>query len=178
MASKQISAVGIKKLYYTDVLQNEPNTANDIKTLIESATEVKNVHQDTWTLDEGENSQDSYRNQLTGAVYRMGTKTMGEIVVNFTIGRYEFQTKADLLGGTATNNSWKRARGIVTIHKAIIALTEDDVYCVLPQCNLNTREANTDGAIGLAVAATAMEPDIETISPEIWIDADLVEEGS
>lgn len=176
MASKQISAVGVKKLFYTDVLKTEPETATDVAELIKNATEVLNVHQDTWTMEEGESSQDSYRNQLTGAVYRMGTKTMGDVVVNFTIGRYDFQTKANLLGGVATNNSWKRARGIVTIHKAIIALTEDDVYVVLPQCNLNAREASTDGAVGLAVAATAMEPDEKSVSPEIWIDAELVEE--
>lgn len=136
--------------------------------------EVKNIHQDTWTLEESEPSQDSYRNQLTGSVYRMGTKTMGDVTANFTIGQYDYALKAAFLGGTATEKSWKRARGIVEIKKCLIALTEDDQYCVLPNANINGHEANTDGAIGIAIVGTAMEPENEAISSEYWFDKDEV----
>lgn len=132
--------------------------------------EVKNIHQDTWTIEESEPSQDSYRNQLTGSVYRMGTKTMGDITVNFTIGQYDYKTKAEFLGGVATSASWKRARGIVEVKKALIALTQDDQYCVLPYCNINAHEANTDGAVGIAIVGTAMEPANEAVAPEYWFD--------
>lgn len=128
------------------------------------------MHQDTWTLEESEASQDGYRNQLTGAIYRMGTKTMGEVTFNFTIGKYDYFTKAEFLGGIATNTSWKRSRGVVEIHKTLIALTEDNQYCVLPYANIKGREANTDGAIGLGVVGTMMEPDNDNISPEYWFD--------
>lgn len=132
--------------------------------------EVKNIHQDTWTLEESEPSQDSYRNQLTGSVYRMGNKTMGDVTANFTIGQYDYNLKAEFLGGTATDKSWKRARGIVEIKKCLIALTEDDQYCVMPNANINGHEANTDGAIGIAIVGTAMEPENENISSEYWFD--------
>lgn len=132
------------------------------------------MHQDTWTLEESEPQQDGYRNQLTGSIYRMGTKTMGEVTVNWTIGKYDYFTKAEFLGGEATATSWKRPRGIVEIHKALIALTEDNQYVVLPYADVSSREANTDGAIGLAVKGTMMEPDNEAIMPEYWFDSSEV----
>lgn len=166
MANRQYSAIGVKGIWYGEPLTEAPSavpTAN--------LKAVKNVHQDTWSIEENEASQDSYRNQLTGSVYRMGQKTMGDVVVNFTIGRYDHQLKAELLGGTATETSWARPRGIVNMRKTIVALTEDNQYVVLPYANIQVREANTDGAIGLAVSATMMEPQVDTIMPEYWFDA-------
>lgn len=129
-----------------------------------------NIHQDTWTVEESESSQDSYRNQLTQAIYRMGSKTMGDVTFNWTIGQYDYHTKAEFLGGTATDKSWKRARGIVEIHKCLIALTEDDQYCVLTKANINGHEGNTDGAVGIAIVGTAMEPENDKIASEYWFD--------
>lgn len=140
----------------------------------DSTKEVKNVHQDTWTLEESEAQQDGYRNQLTGSIYRMGTKTMGEVTFNFTIGKYDYFTKAEFLGGVATAKSWARGRGIVEIHKVLIALTEDNQYVVLPYANISGREANTDGAVGVAIVGTMMEPDNEEIMPEYWFDSSEV----
>lgn len=178
----QISAIDIKKLWYADsdaVTADLTGTA--LYTLIsgDDVTEITNVHQDTWTIDETEPTQDSYRNQLTGNIYRFGAKQMGEVTFNFTIGRYDYPTKAALLGGAAisTDKGWKRARGVVDIKKCLIALTEDDQYCVLPYANVVAREASTDGAVGLAVVGTAMEPDNEAIMPEYWFDASEVTAG-
>lgn len=95
---------------------------------------------------------------------------MGEVSFNWTIGKYDYFTKAEFLGGTATATSWKRPRGIVEIQKTLIALTEDNQYVVLPYANVRSREANTDGAIGLAVVGTMMEPDNEAVMPEYWFD--------
>ena len=137
---------------------------------------MKNIHQDTWTVEESEPSQDYYRNQLTGGVYRAGKKTMGDIVFNFTIGQYDFDTKADFMGGTAAANgkSWKRQRGIVDVKKVLVALTEDDVYVVLPYANVSAYESNTDGAVGISVKGTALEPQNEAISSEYWFVASEV----
>lgn len=171
---RQISAVDIKKLWYCDELTTAPTSG---ATLAQSATEILNVHQDTWQIEEGESSQDSYKNQLTGATYRMGAKTMGDVTFNFTIGRYDYELKAALMGGEVIKDGssqapigWARARGVVEVKKCLIALTEDDVYCILPCANVNTREANTDGAVGLSVVGTMLEPDVQTIKPEYWLD--------
>lgn len=176
-ASVQISAIDIKKLWYAETSAVTADlTGTLLSTILESAKEITNVHQDTWTIDESEPTQDSYRNQLTGNIYRFGAKQMGEVTFNFTIGRYDYVTKKDLLGGDVinTDKGWKRARGAVEIKKCLIALTEDDQYCVLPYANVVAREASTDGAVGLAVIGTAMEPETETIMPEYWFDASEV----
>lgn len=172
-----ISAIDIKSLWYADVI-TEKLTAANLKTLLTTATAVTNVHQDTWTIEEGEPSQDSYKDQLSGVTYRMGTKTMGDVTFNFTIGRYDYETKKELMGGEATSNSWERSRTPTEIKKSLIALTEDDVYCVLSCANVNTREANTDGAVGLAVVATMLIPEQETVSPEYWFDKSAVDSAS
>lgn len=181
--SKQISAIDIKKLWYADSLSSSTDVAltpSILKTTLTTATEIKNVHQDTWTIDESEASQEKYRNQLTGSVYRVGSKDMGEVTFSFTIGRYDYATKAALMGGTVITNAsdeaigWSRARGVTDIKKMLIALTEDDVYCVLPYGNVETREANTDGAVGLAVVGTMLEPPSDNVDPEYWFDKEAV----
>lgn len=177
--SRQVSAIDIKRLWHTDPsLVNADLTEALLKTLLsnEKTKEIKNIHQDTWTIDESEASQDSYKNQLTGSTYRMGAKSMGDVVFNFTIGRYDFALKAELMGGTATDTKWARARGITDIKRCLIALTEDDVYCVLPYANMNAREAGTDGAIGIAVSGVMLEPENEAVSPEYWFDAEEVDD--
>lgn len=176
-ATVQISAIDIKKLWYAETSAVTADlTGTLLSTILEGAKEITNVHQDTWTIDESEPTQDSYRNQLTGNIYRFGSKQMGDVTFNFTIGRYDYVTKKDLLGGDVinTDKGWKRARGAVEIKKCLIALTEDDQYCVLPYANVVAREASTDGAVGLAVIGTAMEPETETIMPEYWFDASEV----
>lgn len=99
---------------------------------------------------------------------------MGDVELKWTIGQYDYETKAFFLGGTATATSWKRARGIVKVQRGIIALTEDDQYCVIPLANIRANEANTDGAIGISITGTAMEPADNTIAPEYWFDASEV----
>lgn len=182
MAGKKVSAVDIKRLWHAPVDSVTSDlTGALLATLLKASTtkEVKNVHQDTWSIEETEPSQESYKNQLTGSVYRMGSKEMGEVTFNWTIGRYDYAEKAEFMGGTATDNSWKRARGVVEIQKCLIALTEDDQYCVLPYADITAREANTDGAIGIAVIGTMMEPENEEVMPEYWFDSsEVVVSGS
>lgn len=171
-----ISAIDIKKLWYTDPIK-EKVTAATLKTALTTAKSVPNVHQDTWSIDEAEPSQDSYKDQLSGMTYRMGAKTMGDLTFNFTIGRYDYTTKSELMGGTYTENTWERSRTPVEMRKALIALTEDDVYIVLPLANVTTRESNTDGAVGLAVVGTMLIPEEEAVAPEYWIDKSEVDKG-
>lgn len=175
----QISAIDIKKVWYTETTEITAKvTATTLAALLKKATEVLNIHQDTWSLEEGESSQDSYKNQLTGSIYRQSKKTMGDITLSFTIGQYDYKLKQELMGGVSTENSWERAKGPVYIYKSIIALTTDGVYIVFPYCSMTVREANTDGALGLSVTATIMEPKTDTVSMEYWLDAATVDAGA
>ncbi len=134
--------------------------------------EVKNIHQDTWSIEESEASQDSYRNQLTGSIYRFGRKTAGELSLKWTIGQYSYAEKAEFLGGTVIgdNEGWSRKK-VEDIQKTLVALTWDDQLCVIPKANIKSNEANTDKAIGIAITGTALEPEIDEIDTEYWYDA-------
>lgn len=171
---KTITAVNIKKLWYGDTSKiNEKLTGVLLFNLLKTATEVKNVHGETWTLEEAEANKTNYKNQLTGKVYR-SDKEMGEVKMNFTLGEYDYATKADLLGGVADDTHWERASGKVRVEKFLVGLTEDDQYIVIPRADITAREASTDKAIGLPVVGTEIEPTIDAVAPEYWFDASVV----
>lgn len=171
---KTITAVNIKKLWYGDTSKiNAKLTGVLLFNLLKTATEVKNVHGETWTLEEAEANKTNYKNQLTGKVYR-SDKEMGEVKMNFTLGEYDYATKADLLGGTADETHWERAKGKVSIEKYLVGLTEDDQYIVIPRADITAREASTDKAVGLPVVGTEIEPTADAVAPEYWFDASVV----
>lgn len=175
-----ISAVGIKRLLYAETSAVKADlTGVLLKAIIAVAKEVPNIHGETWAIEESEASRTPYKNQLTGKIYRESIE-MGDVKINFTIGAYDYQTKADLMGGDVIKGTgeagkepivgWKRADGKVNLHKCLIGLTEDDQWVVFPKASVTTREANTDKAIGLAVSATQLEPGITGVSSEYWFD--------
>ena len=171
---KTITAVNIKKLWYGDTSKiNAKMTGVLLFNLLKTATEVKNVHGETWPLEEAEANKTNYKNQLTGKVYR-SDKEMGEVKMNFTLGEYDYATKADLLGGVADDTHWERASGKVRVEKFLVGLTEDDQYIVIPRADITAREASTDKAIGLPVVGTEIEPTIDAVAPEYWFDASVV----
>lgn len=191
----KISAIDIKKLWYTDCISkplipkaSESATGKQgLDALITSAKEIENVHQDTWQIEEGEASQDSYRNQLNGHVYRLGRKQNGDLTVQFTVGQYDYATKAALMGGNMLDEDgevtttaseavgWERAKDSVEMYKTLIALTVDDVYVVISRASLNAREANTDKAIGLAMSGMMTDPTVTGVSSEYWYDKSAVD---
>jgi len=189
----KISAIDIKKLWYADCISAALTPAT-LKALVGAtstgwsggtAKEIENVHQDTWQIEEGEVSQDSYKNQLNGHVYRLGKKQMGDLTVSFTVGQYDYKTKYDLMGGivldasgqavtsptgAATEVGWARDNEAVEKYKTIIALTTDDVYVVIARAPLNVRESNTDKAIGLSMIGIMTDPTVDGVNSEYWYD--------
>ncbi|NDV84887.1 hypothetical protein [Bacteroides sp. 51] len=176
-------AAGISRVLYAETsLVTGDLTGAALKTIIDAAVtaghEVENIHGETWNLEESEPNVTRYKNQLTGQNYRQDT-VMGDIQASFTIGKYDYQTKANLMGGEIIKNGseivgWKRAAGAVEIYKCLICKTDDDQWCVFPKAAVVTRETNADKAIGLAVAGTAMEPDAEGARSEYWFDGSEV----
>ena len=162
----KVIAVGIKKLYYADPAKVTGDlTGTLLATIIKdvSTKQVENIHQDTWSIEEEEPSITEYRNQLTN------------IQMSFTIGQYDYETKAAFMGGTGSETSWKRARGVTRIEKCMIALTEDNQYCVFPKASVIARNTNNEGAVGIGVAAAALEPDNTAVSSEYWFDSSEVD---
>lgn len=181
----QISSVGIKRIIYADTsVVNKDITADFAKTIIKAAitakTEVANVHGETWSIEESEASVTPYKNQLNGQAYRYDT-TPGELTPQFSIGQYDYTTKATLMGGEVIKKGgsgsdkdnpvgWKRAVDKVVINKALFCLTEDNVWFIFPNCQIVTREANTDKAIALAVKGLVQTPQVAGVSSEYNFD--------
>ena len=72
--------IGIKKIWYGDVF-TEAVTKASLKTWLESATQVKNSHQDTWQYTEDDPTYTDYINELSGNIYyrdvtQKGAKTI------------------------------------------------------------------------------------------------------
>lgn len=178
-----ITAANIKQILYADPsVVTADMTPAIAKALIAAAITAKasitNVHGETWQLTEAEASVTAYKNALTGLDYRADT-VMGSINPEFTIGQYDYATKAALMGGTTVKSGdnvvgWKRAIGKVIIYKTLFCLTEDDVWFIFPKCQILTREASTDKAIALPVKAYVFTPEIDGVAPEYNFDAAAV----
>lgn len=181
----QITAVGIKKILYADTSKITADLTVDLaKTLIKAAItakdEVRNVHGETWNVEESEASVNGYKNQLNGQTYRYET-TPGDMSVSFTIGQYEYATKAALMGGTPIKKGgagadkdnivgWKRSNEKVVIKKALFCLTNDDVWLIFTNTQITAREANTDKAIAIGVKALVQTPEVAGVSAEYNFD--------
>ena len=170
-----ITAVEIDELYYAEPIatvadKSKGLTGAEVAAILKNAAtkQVKNVHGDTFQYEETEANTTKYKNALNGEYYREITEP-GEVKINFTIGEYDYETKADLQGGKATEKSWERGKH-KTIHKCIIGKTKAGVYVVFPKATINGRGANTDKAIGLAVTASPLTTGIEVLASEKWFD--------
>lgn len=180
-----ISAVGIKRIVFADTAKiTKDLTSTEAQTLIKAAIaakdEVSNVHGETWTIDESEASVTGYKNQLTGQNYRYDT-TPGELTPAFSIGQYDYKTKAAMLGGSTITAAqggavigWKRPVDKPVIHKALFCLTEDDVWFIFPNTQIVAREANTDKAVAIAVRALVQTPLVAGVSSEYNFDESAV----
>ena len=111
-----ITAVEIDELYYAEPIKTVTTpaaglTGAEVATILKNAAtkRVKNVHGDTYQYEEAEASVTRYKNALTGEYYRE-TSEPGEVKINFTIGEYDYATKADLQGGKATEKNWERGK--------------------------------------------------------------------
>lgn len=184
-------AAGIKKILYAETsVVTADITTTIAKTLIDAAetagNKIDNVHGETWQIEESEASVTGYKNQLTGQNYRYDT-TPGDLTPSFTIGQYDYKTKAALMGGdviktgTAPNETvvgWKRSSEKVTIHKVLFCLTDDNVWFIFPNCQIVARESTTDKAVAIPVKGLVQTSEISGVSSEYNFDAaELVAEG-
>ena len=169
--------IGIKKLWYADPLTTEP-TQGSIAQLIATATEVKNVHQDTWGYSQDDPDVTDYINELTGKPYYRDKVDEGNKTINFTMGEYDYATKKDLQGGTvimdgtpSTAVGWKAPTTPEFVYKTIIALTKTGTYIVFTNASIVGKGDQQQKAVGLGVTAVAMESETDGISDEYWFNA-------
>lgn len=173
--------VSIKGLYYADPIKTITSdtvglTGTEVKAILEKDTtkQIINVHNTTFVYEEAESSVTDYINQLNGSIY-FRDSTPGAVQMSFSIGQYDYQTKADLQGGKATATSWQRPVSQGLMYKCLIALTKDDTYIVFPNASINARGGMVeDKLLGLLLAGVAMETGVKGLTSEAWFDASEV----
>ena len=173
MAGRQISVVHLKALYYGPVITTAGLTGATLKPLLAGMTEVDVVHGETFKYEETAPTVTMHKNQLTGKPYRQSVEE-GEIKMSFVLGKYDFETKAALQGGTATATSWARPTTTDIKYNCFVGLSKDGVYVVFPKGNCIANGADTDKAVGLAVSTTAMDTGVAGLASEYWFDEEEV----
>jgi hypothetical protein len=161
--------IGIKQLWYTNPLATAPTQAG-MATLVSSATEIKNVHQDTWGYSQDDPSVTDYINELTGKPYYRDAEQAGNKTINFTMGEYDYATKIALQGGTAVTGGWSAPATPALINKCIIALTKTNTYIVFTNASIIAKGDQQQKAVGLGVTAVAMENSASGVADEYWFD--------
>ena len=168
--------VDIKQIFYGDPLTSGTLNGAAVKAFITSLTtkQITNVHATTWTYEEQEGNITDYINQLNGQTYYRDAEP-GSRSINFTIGQYDYETKADLQGGTATATTWIAPEHQGIIYKCIVAVTKDDTYIAMPKAQINTRSGMVESKlIGMLLAATPLETGVQGLAAEGWFDASEV----
>ena len=177
----EISGIGVKKIYYGPALSTvaTPYVDSDTTTGLSPAElkafladaetkQVQNVHEDNWNYEKALPSKTYYKNKLTGKNYRGSTDDPGSSVITFSIGKYDFETKAALEGGTAGTVKYSAPDQYMPLSLTLVALTEDGCYIVYPKADIVAGGVTTDDAVAISVQATALEPDAGFES-EAWI---------
>ena len=171
--------IGIKKIWYLDPLTTAPSNYAAVTTLTtaQGTEEVKNVHATTWSYSQDDPETTEYVNQLTGKPYYRDKTSAGAKTIAFTIGEYEFKTKADLQGGDviesgspATAIGWKSSGTLENVHKAIIAMTKEDSYIVFTNALIVGKVDQQELNLGLGVSAVALENETANVEDEYWFN--------
>ena len=174
--------IGIKKVWYGPVLTSDLTSVSDITALItpqsgtSTFTEVTNVHQGTWGYSQDDPSVTEYVNELTGQPYYRDKETIGARTINFTMGVYDFATKAALQGGSAITSSgtelgWKSSGNLENVNKCIIAQTKTGNYIVFSNASIVAKGDQQDKNIGLGITAVCMENETSGVSAEYMFNA-------
>ena len=166
----------IQQIFYAEPMTAAPLSGAAVKAILNdsSTKQINNVHSKTWAYEEQEGTNTPFINQLNGQTYYNDTQP-GTRAINFTIGQYEYETKADLQGGTATSTSWKAPTNQGIINKCFIGRTKDDTYVVFPKAQISCRTGMVESTLmGLMLTATPIETGITGLETEAWFDASEV----
>ena len=173
--------IGLKRVWYGDVVKSvtaaeSGYSAAELKTLISTLTEVKNVHQDTWGYDESDPSVTDYINELTGQPYYRDVTQAAIPTVNFTLGEYSLEDKAALQGGEVKGGGWERTNMANLVEKCIVAQTKTGNFIFMPRANITGKGSFVEKNIGLGVTAVPLETGVDGLASEKWFkeeDVDL-----
>lgn len=164
--------IGLKRLWYGDAF-TEAATVQSIKTWMQKAKEVKNVHQNTWSYTQDDANITDYINELTGKTYARDPVDNGKKTIAFTLGEYSLEDRVALQGGSVNGGIWQAPKSPGLIYKAVLAQTKTGNYILFPYASIIVKADTQEKNIGLGVSAVAMEnPDVAALAEEYWVDGD------
>lgn len=164
--------IGLKQIWYGAPLTTAPSDGAAVTTLVSGFTEIKNVHEGTWTYTQDDPTVTEYINELTGASYYRDAETAGQKNINFSLGSYDYADKAALGGGTviAGGKGWAPSSEFAEIRKCVVALTKTDQYIVFSDAIIVAKVDPQQKNLALGITATALEATTEGVAAEYWFD--------
>ena len=172
--------IGIKQLWYGNVLTSDLTDAAAVATLVQSMTEITNVHEGTWGYSHDDPSVTEYVNELTGQPYYRDKTSLGARTINFTLGVYDFETKAALQGGAVvkktvsekeTTVGWKSSGTLENVNKCIVAKTKTGNWIVFSNASIVAKGDQQEKNIGLGITAVCMENETSGVEAEYMFEA-------
>lgn len=171
--------IGIKQIWYGETIETAV-TASSLKAWLATATEIKNSHQDTFQYTQDDPNVTDYINELTGKPYYRDMTSEGNKTIAFTIGEYDFATKAELQGGTVikentTEVGWAAPETPGLVYKSIVGKTKTGNYVVFTNAGIVGKTNMAEKNMGLGVSAVAMDNPNEGVADEYWFDGEKVD---
>ena len=157
------------------VLSNDTEVQNGKTYYTKTATtftEILNVHEGTWGYSHDDPSVTEYINELTGQPYYRDKTTLGARTINFTLGVYDFATKAALQGGSTIGEvGWKSSGALENVNKCIIAKTKTGNWIVFSNASIVAKGDQQEKNIGLGITAVCMENETSGVEAEYMFEA-------
>lgn len=162
--------IGLKRLWYGNPLTAKPTSIELLN--VAGMTEIKNVHQGTWSYTQDDPEVTDYKNELTGNNYYRDMTAQGAKNINFTIGEYDFDTRVALQGGKYENGVWEAPTELALINKCIVAQTKTGHYICFPNASIVTKVDTQEKNLGLGIVATAVEDTTNGLADEYWFNSE------
>ena len=170
--------IGLKKIWYGKPLSAVPTKAS-IPNLVKTMTEVKNIHEGTWSYTQDDPSTTDYINTLTGHPYYRDVTNAGNKTIAFTMGEYEFADLVELQGGSLLEEGagWAASSAPQLYYNAVIAQTKTGNFIIFSNAGIIAKTNAAEQNLGLGITAVAMDSDAEGVASEYRFKGDGIELG-
>lgn len=167
--------IGLKRVWYGKPLTAAPTTG-EIPNLVKTMTEVKNVHEGTWSYTQDDPTTTDYINMLTGQPYYRDITNAGNKTVAFTMGEYEFADLVALSGGEVLEQGegWASSSAPQLFYNSIVAQTKTGNFIVFTNAGLIAKTNAVEQNLGLGVTAVAMDSGVAGVAAEYRFKGDKI----
>lgn len=170
--------IGLKKVWYGAPLGAAPASYSEVENLVKSLTEVKNVHEGSWSYTQDDPAITDYINMLTGQPYYRDVTNAGNKTIAFTMGEYEFEDLVALQGGAKVGtDGWAASSAPQLVYQAVVAQTKTGNFIVFTNAGIIGKTNAVEQNLGLGVTAVAMDSEAEGVASEYRFKAPAVVAG-